>query len=156
MSPDPLKDKDFPFSANPASAVTIYLHDLSFTRLTWLSQFIANTLAGSDETLLWVTQWGIWSSSENLHLFYKLRNSYGEFRQLFNAPGHLFSKYEIPDLATFIQLALIFGWDFHVLGVPTYITGFGSHDEFFDFRSDNPQGCDEIKNALTNATIKFT
>lgn len=147
---------DLLFAPNAGSQVSLPLRDLSFARLTWLSQFLADTLVGSDETLLWVTTWGIWPGSENLHLFYRLRESYGERRKLFDAPGHCFAKHESADLATFIQLALTSGWDFHVLPTPTYLTGFGSHDEFFDFRSDRPDGCDEIRTTLTQANLKFT
>lgn len=40
--------------------------------------------------LLWITEWGVWPSSENLHLYYRLRQSYGDYRLLNEAPGHSF------------------------------------------------------------------
>jgi hypothetical protein len=81
--------------------------------------------------MLWVTQWGVWPSSENLHLYYRLRASYGERRMLADAPGHLFSVHEKSDLATFTELATLFGWDFYLLPAPrAYRTAFVSHDEF--------------------------
>ena len=35
-----------------------------------------------DECLLWVSESDVWRSSENLHLYYRLRQSYGDLRQL--------------------------------------------------------------------------
>lgn len=49
--------------------------------------------------LLWITEHGIWPSSENPHLYYRLRQSYGETRQLKLAPGHLFLGHEGCDLS---------------------------------------------------------
>jgi hypothetical protein len=68
-------------------SVITSLSEINWSRLTWLSKFIASYLEPFDECLLWVTLWGVWGSSENLHLFYRLRESYGERRQLAAAPG---------------------------------------------------------------------
>jgi hypothetical protein len=113
-------------------ADTFSLQD-QWPRLTALSQIVASQLAPFDECLLWVTLWGVWSSSENFHLFYRLRSSYGEGRRLNDGPGHLFLKHEVADLATFIQVCLINGWDFHLLPVPAWKAAFVSHDEALDF-----------------------
>jgi hypothetical protein len=80
--------------------------------------------------ILWVTEFGVWPSSENLHLYYKLRNSYGDYRTLTDAPGHLFLSYETVDLITFIDLLIQFGWGGFLLGTPNhnYITI--SHDKW--------------------------
>ena len=83
------------------------------------------TLAGAitsyvDECLLWVTQWGVWPSSENFHVFYRVRESYGERRLLYNAPGHLFLKHETADLQAFVESAFLCGWDFYLLPAPDY------------------------------------
>lgn len=132
---------------------------ISWTRLTWLSRFIATSLEPYEECLLWVTTWGVWGSSENLHMFYKLRESYGERRLLNDVPGHLFLGYEAADLATYIQLAIIFGWDFHLLHAPGYAnkpTGFVSHDEFMEFYFEDEKAADEMKKSLHDAEIEFS
>src|SRR2546426_6536841 len=77
--------------------------------LTNFSQCLVRFLEPFDHCLLWVTTWGVWRSSENLHLFYRLRESYGECKQLHDAPGMMFLSYEGTDLTTFVELALIFG-----------------------------------------------
>ena len=96
---------------------------------------IANALEPRRSCLLWVVEHGIWPSSENWHLYYRLRESYGERRLLHEAPGHLFLDYEAPDLVTFLQITLSSGWDAELLpqlayGGPGDARVFVSHDEF--------------------------
>ena len=83
-------------SGSPAVAMrycaTAPLFDSKWPRLTWCGGLLASHIEPFDECLLWVTAWGVWESSENLHLFYRVRESYGERRLLEDAPGHLFFK----------------------------------------------------------------
>lgn len=125
----------------------------SFTRIFGFSGFLTNSLESFDSCLLHVTTWGVWSSSENLHLFYKLRESYGERRLLYEAPGHLFQKFEVADLTSFIYLAILFGWDFHLHPSPSYVRSFVSHDEWFEFSSVDEQNLAEIKQSLKRSEI---
>jgi hypothetical protein len=55
--------------------------------------------------------------SQNDHLYYRLRSSYGDNRELNLAPGHLFLGFEGSDLATFLDLAIQFGWGVHPPGI---------------------------------------
>ena len=96
---------------------------------------IAEAIEPRSSCLLWIVQHGIWPSSENWHLYYRLRHSYGDQRLLHEAPGHLFLDYESPDLVSFLQIALACGWDANVF--PRLLYGdagsarvFISHDEF--------------------------
>ena len=72
-----------------------------------IARWIANSLTYRRPTLVWIPEWGIWESSENLHLYYRLRNSYGDLRLLHEAPGHLFLGHESEDLASFLQIAML-------------------------------------------------
>ncbi len=83
--------------------------------------------------LVWITEWGIWGSSENLHLYYKLRQSYGDLRLLHEAPGHLFLGHESEDLTSFLQIAMLNGWGGYILTQANYLNAFFSHDEYIDF-----------------------
>lgn len=65
--------------------------------------------------LVWVTEYGIWPSSENRHLYYRVRSSYGDLRELRDAPGHHYYWHEIHDLMTLVDLMIQFGWGGHVL-----------------------------------------
>ena len=104
--------------------------DLKFGQTFAFARMMVQTLPEFDECLLWVTQCGVWSSCENPHLYYRLRQSYGELTLLGESPGHLFLGYEGADLISYIQLAILFGWDFHVLPSPDYVALFVSHDEY--------------------------
>jgi hypothetical protein len=109
-----------------------------------------------DACLLWVTAWDIWPSSENLHLFYRLRQSYGELRLLPEAPGHLFLRYEAADLVSFLQVGIICGWDMHLLPTVGYAQAFVSHDEYLEFASDdnNPYLVKDFAEALTKGSAE--
>src|SRR5215207_7196291 len=52
---------------------------------------LERALQPRDACLLWVADWGIWEG--NLHLYYRLRQSYGDRRRLEDAPAHLFLDY---------------------------------------------------------------
>ena len=125
------------------------LSELKVLRLTWVSRWIAEYLEPFNECLLWVTLWGVWNSSENFHLYYRLRESYGDCRQLAKAPGHLFGSHESSDLATFIELALLFSWDFYLLTSPEYQTAFVSHDEFMELCTNNSSAAEEAEKLKT-------
>jgi hypothetical protein len=66
----------------------------------YVAHWIATQLTYRMPTLVWMKEWDIWKSGENLHLYYKLRQSYGDHRLLHEAPGHLFLKHEAEDLVS--------------------------------------------------------
>jgi hypothetical protein len=70
-----------------AHSVITSLCETNSSKPTWHSEFIASYLEPFNECLLGETLWGL---SENLHLFYLSRESYGECRHLADAPDHLF------------------------------------------------------------------
>ncbi len=72
-------------------------------------------------------------------MFYRLREGYGEQRQLHDAPAMMFLSYESADLTTFIELALMFGWDFYLLPCEKYGMVFASHDEYVELYTDDPE-----------------
>jgi hypothetical protein len=102
---------------------------------------LEQALQPREACLLWVTDWGVWGSSENLHLYYRLRQSYGELRLLDEAPAHLFLDYEAADLISFLQVGLLCGWDMHLIPAVGYARLFVSHDEFVEFVAEdaNPE-----------------
>jgi len=89
-------------------------YPLAFQRLVFVARWVATSLTYDMPALLWITEWGIWS--ENLlHLYYRLRQSYDDHRLLEEAPGHLFLQYEMEDLASFLQIAMLNGWGGYIL-----------------------------------------
>jgi hypothetical protein len=88
----------------------------------------ARHIAANKICLLLITEYGIWPSRENKHLFYKVRASYNEGREIYSAPGHFFLEHELPDLVTFLDLVIQFGWAAHLLPSPATTSLFISHD----------------------------
>jgi hypothetical protein len=99
-------------------------------------------------TLLWITECGIWPSSENWHLYYKLRQAYGDQRLLHEAPGHLFLEHEAEELTSFLQVATLNGWGGYVLTDANYVNALFSHDEYIDFFADNNDNLTQVRDAL--------
>jgi hypothetical protein len=106
---------------------------------------ISSQLAKQSQVLLWITEAGIWSAPENLLLYYKLRQSYGDFRLMQDAPGHLFHDFEAPDLTTFLQVAIMNGWGGYVLSHANEMSVFFSHDGFADCFAAEPKFLDWLR-----------
>jgi hypothetical protein len=122
-------------------------------RLFFVAHWIATSLTYRTPTLLWITEWGIWGGSENWHLYYKLRQTYGDQRLLHEAPGHLFLEHEAEDLASFLQVSMLNGWGGYVLTGMNYVNAFFSHDEYIDFFAENDGNLADIRKEFgTSAT----
>src|SRR6266852_3967206 len=59
---------------------------------TVLARALASLLIGTQESALWITDWGAFQSCQNVELFYGYRRSFGENRLLIDAPFHVFSE----------------------------------------------------------------
>ena len=115
-------------------------------RCLYSARWIAQHVAYRRPVLLWVTESGVWDS--NWHLYYRLRQSYHDYRLIHEAPGHYFLDYESEDLSCFIQLVMVNGWDAYLLTEIDYINAFFSHDGFTDVFSDQRELVKEFcKNA---------
>jgi hypothetical protein len=126
----------------------------SYTQLNWFCRYLERSLQPHKGCLLWVTDWGVWD--ENLHLYYRLRQSYGDQRLLHEAPGHYFLQHEGPDLASFLEVAILCGWDVHLLPSAGYSRAFVSHDEFVEFAADdnNPDLVKAFESQLPRSSPK--
>ena len=98
--------------------------------------------------LLFITEWGVWPSSENWHLYYKLRQTYGDNRLLNDTPGHLFLEHEAEDLASFLQLSMLNGWGGYLLSEANYVNAFFSHDEYIDFFAERSENLADVRKEL--------
>lgn len=114
-------------------------------RFHWFSHQIAQR--HGEPCLMWLEEWGIWD--QNLHLYYRLRESYGDRRLLEDAPGHLFLGHEAEDLATMLQVAMLNGWGGYVLAHMNYVNAYFSHDEYIDLFSDEQSLIESLKSELT-------
>lgn len=99
---------------------------------TALARLLAEVAANGSESLLWITGYGIWPSSEIMDLFDGYRKSIGESRSIHEAPFHIFSSQDLKQLECILAVTLYFLWDAlvlnHLQGVLIEI----SHDEIID------------------------
>jgi hypothetical protein len=117
-------------------------------RIFYFAHWVASELTYRRPTLLFITEWGIWPGSENWHLYYKLRQTYGDNRLLPDAPGHLFLEHEAEDLASFLQLSMLNGWGGYVLTEANYVNAFFSHDEYIDFIAEHAEKLADVRKML--------
>jgi hypothetical protein len=101
-------------------------------RLLFLARYVAHETKFRERCLLRVTDCNIWPSLNNWHLYYRLRESYGDRLSIDEAPGHLFLEHEAEDLSTFLHLAMLFGWDAQLRSDAPYLSCELSHDGFLD------------------------
>lgn len=111
--------------------------DLSIRKAMWFVDRLVNFIGPFDRAVLWVTESGVWPSSENLHLYYRLRQAYGDKRLAEDAPGHLFLQHERIDLITFTYLCILNGWDSFLFTSQDYGRVFVSHDEWITLASSD-------------------
>ena len=117
-------------------------------RFFFAAHWVSSSLTYRAPALLWITEWGIWPSSENWHLYYKLRQSHCDHHLLGEMPGHLFLEYEVEELTSFLQLSMLNGWGGYLLTQSNYVNAFFSHDEYIDFYSDQQKQLDDVAKAL--------
>lgn len=128
----------------------------TYTQLLWFSRVIESAIQPRDTCLLWVTGWGIFPSNENFHLYYRLRQSYGDLRLLNEAPGHLCLDYERPEVVTLLHLCILFGWDVHLIPSAGYSRAFISHDEWLQIGFDDASQLRQTKQVLEDANLEVS
>lgn len=125
-----------------------------FTQLLWVSRQIEAALQPRLDCLVWATGYRIFPSNENEHLYYRLRQSYGDHRLLHEAPGHLCLEHERPEVVTLVHLAILFGWDLHLIPTAGYARGFVCHDEWIELGFQGQAQFDETRSALVAAKLE--
>lgn len=88
---------------------------LPSTRLPGVLTGAVEALGACEWWLVWMDvgteQW----AGGNTHLYYRLRQSYQDYRLLNEAPCHFFHRHEWPDLLTFLQVGMLNLWNIHVV-----------------------------------------
>ena len=114
----------------------------------WANWIAANLTFGVP-CLLWIREWDIFPSTENLHLYYSLRHAAHDYRLLHEAPGHLFLNYETSTMTSFLQIAMLNGWGGYAFNQNGYVALFFSHDEYFDFYATDSALVEKIRSELS-------
>jgi hypothetical protein len=122
-------------------------------RVHHIARWLARTLSFDGPALLWVTNPDV--GQTNWHLYYRLRESYGDHRSVDHAPGHLCLNYECEDMATLLYLTMLYGWDATLIFESSYVTLTFSHHRFLDAISDDDAIVEDIRqNASEIATTR--
>jgi hypothetical protein len=122
-------DSGHPLVPAPGHAtLTFRFEHLQGYRYFALAQEIVRSLEYFDWCLLWVTAYGTWPSNENLHLYYRIRSSYGDLRLMEERPAIVVLRHETVDLASFVHLGVLFGWEMYLVTSHDYGRAFISRD----------------------------
>ena len=97
-----------------------------------LSRLVASTFCESGGGLFWITEHGIWPSSEVPWLFDAYRQTLGEATPLTNAPAHVIGHTEQDAFMGLLALSLYFIWGSIVLQPKGHVMLYFSHDEWLD------------------------
>jgi hypothetical protein len=89
------------------------------------------------EVGIYVTEWGVWPSSENHEIFDAYRLAKGAVRPLEDAPIHIFSCPADPSFLGILCLILYFFWDAEVFDINGRCNVSLSHDEWLEIRTDD-------------------
>jgi hypothetical protein len=96
-----------------------------------LARLLWESVAGSaPQALLWVTEFGVWPSSEHRPLAESARAAWGAPGPLAAYPGQLVGLNEHEDGLSGLVLAILFLWDCWLLHSGGSRAAFLSHDEF--------------------------
>lgn len=102
-------------------------------RKTALARCLSKLLDSfSGAKFLWITDFDIWPSSENIELFDAYRRSLGEKSTLSEKPCHVFNDGNIVQLECFLDVILYFFWDVIVVDSVGDIALRISNDEYMD------------------------
>lgn len=124
------------FESAPPDSLTVPI-ELPVNKVYPLARCIVGWTGDFTKCHLLVTEYGVWPSSENRHLYMALRGSCGDNRLIYEAPFHSFEKHEKEALTSFVHLALEFGWGVLLVPEPLTCLLFHSHDGWIKIASDS-------------------
>ena len=107
----------------------------------------------NSEVVLYVSEWGVWPSSENMELFDSYRLAKRETRKLEEAPVHSFESADDPALMGTLCLALYFIWGVEIFDSERKCSVSLSHDERFEIRTSDPSALEVCNHAASNGAL---
>jgi hypothetical protein len=122
----------------------------------WIARELVRAVGPWESCLLWITTYGVWPSSENLHLYYRFRSSYRETSHLGERPALLALKHEAVDMESFLHFAVLFGWDAHLVTAEDYARVFVSHDGFATVSSQNAEALNEVRQSCASGRLRVS
>jgi hypothetical protein len=130
-----------------------YLIPSDSGRKTALARALSAVLDCSGEGLLWITEWSVYPSSENMSLFIGYRRSLGEHRSVSAAPGHVFVEDDLEAAECLLDLILYFFWDANVFDSRSLWLQF-SHDEYVSVHAKDQETLRSVEKLLSDFELK--
>ena len=121
---------------------------------TALARVVAAIFASLSAPTLYIPEWGVWPSSQNLDLFDSYRQAKGETRSLDEAPVHCFSSASEEAFLGILCLALYFVWDAEVFDRDDKCLISISHDEWLEIRTADPKVRNVCDQAVAQNRLK--
>lgn len=115
-----------------------YQHPPDSGRKACIAKALYSLFDSQTTVFILVDGWQIFPSSGHLPLLNRLRQCLGEMRPVDETPAHLFATAERDDAISIIVLAFEFFWNCLVVGATGEHVLSISHDECFDFLSQDP------------------
>lgn len=125
----------------------------NFNGILWIIRQIEQALIIDSQCLVWISDWSIFHSGDNFHLFYKFSQSYNCNALISSSPGHLCMSYERAEIVTLVWLCVSQGWDVHVVPDNDCISAFFSHDGWFELGYSNRDLCIEAREKFKEINI---
>ncbi|MGC4117763.1 MAG: hypothetical protein QM765_25050 [Myxococcales bacterium] len=122
-------------------------------RRTALSRVMSLWFKQDPDVLLVIDEWGLFPACEDLNLFTRLRQSYGEGRSLREAPGHLLRADERDALRSLVALMLYFLWGGSLLSRTLGLLVQISHDETIGVYAKDAARLEEIRGDLRSFKV---
>ena len=113
------------------------------------ARFLYSQLNPAPELLLWISDWGVWPSSQHMPLFTRFREAFKESRPLIKLPGHLVLPDNSEDTISILIVSLCFFWSCHVITASGRDAIFVSHDEHGWFASREPKVVELVQKRMS-------
>lgn len=128
---------------------TYWVTDLAARKKTAMARMLADRFCESGGGMLWIDEWGIWPSCENMTLFEGYRKSLDETRWLIDSPGHIFATEDRDTVFSLLSLALYFIWGGILASSSGDMAVRFSHDEWIDvFARGGAESGDELFSSM--------
>jgi hypothetical protein len=141
------------------------IHDDQYFRFVYsipvdsgVKNYIAKRLSAifeKEKVFLRITDFGVFSASENRELFHGYRRSLGVEQEIHEKPAHIFDEGENIELYCILSMVLYFIWGSIVVNESKQIIIYISHDEFIDIyirRNCNRDIIEAVKSIFTDSS----
>jgi hypothetical protein len=151
-----LNDSGVPKRGEPGMlSGEFYFGDECLANAVWVSLRPLEVLGPWDDAWLWLHKPDT-SKTLGLHMYDRIRQSYGDSRYVEECPVHQFRGYEHADLCTVLTVALINEWSLHLLTAQDYARVFISQSSGAEVWVRDKGQLDRLESQLRSHGIQMS